>query len=87
MNNIENNRRQGDKILEEVKEKVDRIYILLNGDGSNNNPGMLIRLDRLEQLQQKRSWHLKLIYGGVITVLIERAFHYVNLAKLTSGHG
>lgn len=52
------------------RERVDRIIV---GDG-NGNKGHAVRLDRLEQDQERQKWLVRTVGGGVILLAI-RAFH------------
>lgn len=75
---------QRDQILKEVKDKVDDIYKLLRGDGTDGNPGAIIRLDRLEQWRKEydrssdHAWQWRVgLAIPIIVLLIERAIHFM----------
>lgn len=82
------NRRFSDDMLVDLKSKVDQIYDILIGKGSPDVPGLVVRVDRLEQTESyrqrknERAWQSRLaLWGAVITLIIERAYHYLLLRK------
>lgn len=62
MNQNEPNHRQ----FEAIHEKLDRLDVAIRGNGK---PGILIRLDRLEQDAKRQSRLIWLIVGAVITAV------------------
>lgn len=52
--------------FEAIHEKLDRLDVAIRGNGK---PGILIRLDRLEQDAKRQSRLIWLIVGAVITAL------------------
>lgn len=47
--------------------KIDRVLVFI--EGTNDAPGMKVRVDRLEQAESRRVWTLRAIIGGVITLV------------------
>lgn len=56
-----------------VDEKLDRILRHLDGNGS---PGLVVRLDRLEQNERRRNWWMRSVVGGTLALAIERLFQH-----------
>lgn len=56
--------------LSELKQDVKDIRTILLGDGEK--PGFKVRLDRLEQVEIKRSRMLWLMLASIIAVFLER---------------
>jgi len=52
--------------FEAIHEKLDRLDVAIRGNGK---PGILIRLDRLEQDAKRQSRLIWLIVGAVVTAL------------------
>ncbi|MEZ6193748.1 MAG: hypothetical protein R3C45_21100 [Phycisphaerales bacterium] len=52
--------------FEAIHEKLDRLDVAIRGNGK---PGILIRLDRLEQDARRQSKLIWLIVGAVVTAL------------------
>lgn len=52
----------------EQKERNDRIGATLYG--RNGTPGLLVRLDRLEQSGERARWLLRVVVGAVVTLLV-----------------
>lgn len=53
-------------ILEHINEKLEKVY-----------PDVLVRLDRLEQAEQRRCNYLKVLYAAVIGVVIKQLAPYL----------
>jgi len=71
------------KQLESLHEKLDRLDEAIRGTpGNGTRPGILVRLDRLEQDAKRQSKLIWLILGGVVTASASGA-----VALLTSGAG
>ena len=59
-----------EKEIAYIKARVDVIYAAIIGDPANpNKPGLILRIDRLEQKSKLQSKILWLISGGVIVSL------------------
>lgn len=59
-----------ERIHERINEAVGtllNIKALLEGDGSDGKPGILIRLDRIEQLNKHRRFNVALSIGAIAT--------------------
>lgn len=59
-----------------VHTKVDRICVLLEGDGTNDSPGLKVAVDRLTQSEKRRAWAFRAITTGFIGLAAERVFGY-----------
>jgi hypothetical protein len=57
---------QMDRKLKPMQELIERHEeTLFKGNGQ---PAMSVRLDRLEQIEDSRKWHIRAIWGGLIGV-------------------
>lgn len=54
-------------ILERLEEKLTRNSETLFGDGKNS-PGILTRVDRLEQSHERSRWALRSLLGAVMSL-------------------
>lgn len=64
---------------EEIYRTVKRIEEILTGNGHPAN-GLVVRVDRLEQAEQRRGWWSKTALGAAITAAIG------SLWAITKGH-
>ncbi|MFW6145748.1 MAG: hypothetical protein ACOC7R_00275 [Planctomycetota bacterium] len=55
----------------EDSQKLDRILRHLEGNGRD---GLLVRVDRLEQAEQRRSWLVRVIAAVVIGLIAKMTF-------------
>ena len=55
----------------EDSRKLDRILRHLEGNGRD---GLLVRVDRLEQAEQRRSWLVRVIAAAVIGLIAKMTF-------------
>ena len=55
----------------EDSQKLDRILRHLEGNGRE---GLLVRVDRLEQAEQRRSWLVRVIAAAVVALIAKVAF-------------
>lgn len=58
-------------------DKIDEMYRFLIGDGSTDFPGLITRVDRLEQLEDSRKVHRSVLYASTGGLLIERIWHWL----------
>ncbi len=56
------------KRLEDKEEDDKETRRLLQG--SNGSPGILVRLDRVEQSQERTRWVTRAILGAVVTLIV-----------------
>jgi len=56
--------------LDRIEEKVNRIESRLEGDGSDGNPGIIVRLDRVEQTHRIAKWLTATTVGVAITSIV-----------------
>lgn len=54
--------------LDELNKKIERLSDYIDGNGSPER-GIIVRLDRLEQSEQKRSWLLKTTIAAALGAL------------------
>lgn len=57
--------------------KIDEMYRFIIGDGSRDFPGLVTRVDRLEQLEENRKMHRGILYASTGGLLVERAWHWI----------
>lgn len=70
----------GDNLLQSIRADVHRILKFIEGDGTNDNPGWKVRLDRLEQSAKRRETLIYALGVPITMLIIERVVHYVSLA-------
>lgn len=61
-------------LVQEVRSmdgKVNRVLACVDGD--REEPGLRIRVDRLEQTEATRKWAIRAIAGGLFALLIKQA--------------
>lgn len=51
------------RVLREILNRHDKLFF---GDGT---PGILMKTDRLEQLEESRKWHFGAIWAGIIGIV------------------
>lgn len=56
-----------------ANEKLDRLIACVDGSGPED-PGMKIRLDRLEQSEKNRKWAIRTLMGAVATLFSKWAY-------------
>lgn len=49
----------------QINELIRKHDFTLYGDG-NGNPGMSVRVDRLQQDFENRKWHIRIIWGAIL---------------------
>ncbi len=59
-----------DDDVKELKRGVNEILLLLRGDGSDVKPGIVVRVDRLEQREKQRSNGFAVLWTGIIAVIV-----------------
>ena len=61
-----------------IKEKLDILCDAVLGDPTDqNNPGMLLRIDRLEQSRKNMRNGIILLSGGLMTVITTIILRYI----------
>lgn len=58
-------------------DKIDQMYKFLIGDGSLDFPGLVTRVDRLEQLEESRKVHRGVLYASMGGLIIDRIWHWL----------
>lgn len=53
--------------LEGIRDSIDKLTHFIEGNGQ---PGLKIRLDRLEQSEARRNWTVKAVAGAMIGAFI-----------------
>lgn len=56
------------KHIEKDDRQFDNLDKLFNGN--NGTPGYKTRVDRLEQVQAARQWHIKYLWGVMVTFVV-----------------
>jgi len=51
-----------------MTEHIDREELILRGDGTKESPGMVLRLDRLEQTEEVRRWSLRTMWIALVAM-------------------
>ena len=59
----------------DLYKKVDAIHDCLIGTGDSNNPSVIVRLDRVEQIMDMARWFAILIGGLVINAIFQAFKH------------
>lgn len=58
---------QLDRIEKQLAEISGQLHRALHGN--NGTPGIYIRLDRMEQSEQRRVWHMRALWGAVVAAI------------------
>jgi hypothetical protein len=73
---MDEHKRKSDDVVDRLEGKIDKIYEFLIGDGSQASPGLLTRVDRIEQLEESRKMHRGVIYTSLMGLAAERVWHW-----------
>jgi hypothetical protein len=65
--------------LKDVKRDIAEILTLLRGDGSEQKPGLVVRVDRLEQREKHRTTALGVLWTGIVAIGVALANTLVHL--------
>lgn len=57
-------------LLQEIRERLARIEAFLVGDPGSDRPGLIGRVDRLEQAEERRKWAVRAAVGSAITAVM-----------------
>lgn len=57
-----------------IKDQLDRVCLLLEGDGSDSKPGLKVTVDRLSQSEKRRTWAVRAVITGFIGLAAERVW-------------
>jgi len=52
------------------------MYSFLIGDGSKDFPGLITRVDRLEQLEESRKFHRGVLYTATLGLFLDRFWSF-----------
>lgn len=66
---------QNDGHKRKTDDKIDQMYDFLIG--SNEFPGLLTRVDRLEQLEEARKMHRGILYAATGGLIAERLWDWI----------
>jgi hypothetical protein len=69
---VERRREQDDRI-DQILTKIEDIHSYLHGRPPDK-PGLITRVDRMEQIQEQRAWHIKAIYTALIAGFVSWLF-------------
>jgi hypothetical protein len=73
-------------LAREVRASIEKTDLALHGDGGDDNPGLIKRVDRAETALKARDWHLKALWTGFITLVTSAVVAGMSLAaKLFTG--
>jgi hypothetical protein len=59
-----------DQDARELKEGIDEILLLLQGDGSELRPGLVMRVDRLEQADKRRKGAIAVLWTAIVAAVV-----------------
>lgn len=71
---VEINTKLDQAVIPNVNELRNAVY----GTGDENNPGLLKKVDRLEQTERRRVWIVRAMLGATITTLGGWAWQFVS---------
>jgi len=58
--------------LDRIESDVSSIKVILTGN-SKPERGLIIRVDRLEQIQRRGVWFIRLVIGAVVVAVVSGA--------------
>ena len=61
-----------------MMEHIEREELILRGDGSVEKPGMVLRLDRLEQTEQVRRWSLRTMWIALMGMIVKLVYDLID---------
>jgi len=61
-------------VIERLKRIEGKVDIALNGVPGRPDTGLMVRVDRLEQLEKRRGWTLRAILVTVVGFVIDHLF-------------
>lgn len=61
--------------LKRFDAEHDKVRGMLHGDGSNG--GIVVRLDRLEQAQERSRWLTRAILGALVSILVAGSWAFL----------
>lgn len=56
--------------LDRIEERIESIHNTLHGDGSESKPGLVVRVDRVEQTHKLAKWLTATTVGAAITSIV-----------------
>lgn len=65
--------------LDRIEKRIEDIHEVLHGDGSDGNPGLKIKVDRLVQDANRRGWMAKTALGAAIAALLSTIGKWITL--------
>jgi hypothetical protein len=63
--------------FERLEEALDDLEFILHGRG--DKPGLVTRLDRLEQKELTRSWHLGVLWTAVLALIMNALAKFLGI--------
>ncbi len=58
-----------DKKLDDMQADLKDVHNAIYGPRDLSKPGLAIRLDRLEQIESKRLWHIRALWVALLTLV------------------
>jgi len=59
-----------EKLTEHSAKDVENFTNIQHSLDGNGGPGMKVRLDRIEQLESGRKWHIRTIWGAMMAGMV-----------------
>jgi len=66
------------KLDQAVIPNVNELRNAVYGTGDDNNPGLLKKVDRLEQTEKRRVWIVRAMIGATVTTLGGWAWQFIS---------
>lgn len=58
--------------VDHMSAKLDKLCLLIEGDGGNDHPGLKVTVDRLSQSEKQRVWVVRSLFTGIFGLVAER---------------
>ena len=59
-----------DRIAQDDARHERHARILYGANGKKDSPGLLVRIDRLEQTQGRQNWVIRIVLGALVTLVV-----------------
>lgn len=67
--------------MSSIATDLERFDSALRGEPDGKQPGILLRLDRLEQDRERKIWHVRALAGAVIAALAKLVVDYIKFGR------
>ncbi len=58
--------------VDHISSKMDKLCLLIEGDGGNDHPGLKVTVDRLVQTEKRRKFYFGAVFTSLIGLLGEK---------------